>query len=131
MSFSMAHHRLPDIAAAAATRATGRKILKSQVYHINLHSRLMLLRIFYEVATISRLLKMIGLFCKRALLKRLYSAAAAATRATGRHSQKSAVYSLYTTTVNLFEKFLVATQATGRHSQKSAHYYMYCCAVSD
>ena len=28
----------------------------------------------YEVATVSRLLKIIGLFCKRALLKRLYSA---------------------------------------------------------
>ena len=28
----------------------------------------------YAVATISRLLKVIGLFCKRALLKRLYSA---------------------------------------------------------
>jgi len=29
---------------------------------------------YYGVATISRLLKIIGLFCKRALLKRLYSA---------------------------------------------------------
>ena len=28
----------------------------------------------YAVATINRLLKMIGLFCKRALQKRLYSA---------------------------------------------------------
>ena len=28
----------------------------------------------YEVATISRLLKLTGLFCKRALQKRLYSA---------------------------------------------------------
>ena len=28
----------------------------------------------YEVATIRRLLKLIGLFCKRALYKRLYSA---------------------------------------------------------
>ena len=33
-------------------------------------------RMGYGVATISRLLKMIGLFCKRALLKRLYSAEA-------------------------------------------------------
>ena len=32
------------------------------------------MNVSYEVATISRLLKMIGLFCKRALLKRLYSA---------------------------------------------------------
>jgi len=31
-------------------------------------------RVNYEVATISRLLKITGLFCKRALLKRLYSA---------------------------------------------------------
>ena len=30
--------------------------------------------VYYGVATISRLLKMIGLFCKRALLKRLHSA---------------------------------------------------------
>jgi len=30
--------------------------------------------VYYGVATISRLLKIIGLFCKRALLKRLYSA---------------------------------------------------------
>jgi len=32
------------------------------------------LNVLYGVATISRLLKMIGLFCKRALQKRLYSA---------------------------------------------------------
>jgi len=31
-------------------------------------------RMFYGVASISRLLKIIGLFCKRALKKRLYSA---------------------------------------------------------
>jgi len=30
--------------------------------------------VYYEVATISRLLKVAGLFCKRALYKRRYSA---------------------------------------------------------
>ena len=41
-----------------------------------LFSRVVLLaqHIFYGVATISRLLKIIGLFCKRALSKRLCSA---------------------------------------------------------
>ena len=40
------------------------------VYHRNMY----VCNVWYGVATTSRLLKMIGLFCKRALQKRRYSA---------------------------------------------------------
>ena len=41
----------------------------NSVVYLYIHTR-----IYYGVATISRLLKIIGLFCKRALQKRRYSA---------------------------------------------------------
>jgi len=45
-------------------------------YHTRIpqHTHILQLAYWYEVVSMSRLLKIIGLFCKRALQKRLYSA---------------------------------------------------------
>jgi len=74
------------------------------------------------VATISRLLKIIGLLCKRALLKRPYSANETYNfeEPTNRSHPIATVPSLLLATVNELENFVLLLHSIYMHSQKPA-----------